>query len=162
MDREDPRPGRLLTGPWKTKCTANTSGGRPCKRWAIKGGTVCPTHGGSAPLVIAAAKNRREEMLDRLWGIAPEFIDRMSQIAADVEVRTVATADGNTAQVIVPRSADADVVRATKVILDKLLPTRVVDETGAQEERDLDAEIGELVRDMDADEVKRRLARLGA
>jgi hypothetical protein len=40
------------------RCTARTSSGRPCKRWAILGGTVCPTHGGSAPQVRAAAQRR--------------------------------------------------------------------------------------------------------
>lgn len=41
------------------QCTANTSGsGNRCKKGAIKGGTVCATHGGSAPQVKAAAQRR--------------------------------------------------------------------------------------------------------
>jgi hypothetical protein len=40
------------------KCSARRSNGEPCKRWAIIGGTVCPTHGGSAPQTRAAAHAR--------------------------------------------------------------------------------------------------------
>jgi|SRR5581483_27318 len=41
------------------KCTAKSSmTGQPCQRWAIKGGNVCPTHGGRAPQVKAAAMDR--------------------------------------------------------------------------------------------------------
>lgn len=51
--------------PDKRKCAGtNTSGeraGQPCGRWAIRGGTVCRTHGGAAPQVKAAAKARLVE-----------------------------------------------------------------------------------------------------
>lgn len=40
------------------RCTAHRSNGEPCKRWAIVGGLVCPTHGGSAPQVRRAAFER--------------------------------------------------------------------------------------------------------
>ncbi len=50
------------------KCKAHTSGvhgpKRPCGNWAIKGGTVCPYHGGSAPQVKQAAARRLRAMLD--------------------------------------------------------------------------------------------------
>lgn len=50
------------------KCRAHTSGlhgaKRPCRNWAIKGGTVCPYHGGKAPQVKAAAQRRLQAMLD--------------------------------------------------------------------------------------------------
>jgi hypothetical protein len=42
------------------RCSAHTSAGKPCGRWAIKGGTVCIMHGGRAPQVKAAAKERTE------------------------------------------------------------------------------------------------------
>ena len=44
------------------RCTASTRAGGPCKRWAIKGGTVCPSHGGSAPQVRRKAAERLVEM----------------------------------------------------------------------------------------------------
>jgi len=50
------------------KCRAHTSGTygpkRPCRNWAIRGGTVCPYHGGKAPQVKAAAQRRLQAMLD--------------------------------------------------------------------------------------------------
>ena len=48
--------------PLDRRCTARSSRtGERCKRWAAKGATVCPTHGGRAPQVKAAAKRRRDE-----------------------------------------------------------------------------------------------------
>jgi hypothetical protein len=51
--------------PEKRKCRGtNTSGtrkGQPCGKWALKGATVCRTHGGGAPQVQAAAKARLVE-----------------------------------------------------------------------------------------------------
>lgn len=43
-----------------TPCAALTTSGRPCRAWAIKGGTVCVKHGGTAPQVRAAARRRLE------------------------------------------------------------------------------------------------------
>jgi hypothetical protein len=44
------------------KCSAHSARtGKPCKRYAIAGGTVCPTHGGSAPQVKEAAMRRLED-----------------------------------------------------------------------------------------------------
>lgn len=42
------------------RCTANRSGNRgPCGAWAMSGAVVCRAHGGRAPQVIAAAKERQ-------------------------------------------------------------------------------------------------------
>jgi hypothetical protein len=44
------------------RCTGRSSRtGKPCKKDAIKGGTVCSTHGGKAPQVKAAAERRQQE-----------------------------------------------------------------------------------------------------
>ena len=46
-------------------CKAKSSRtGKPCQRPALKGMTVCRTHGGAAPQTIAAAKLRLLEMRD--------------------------------------------------------------------------------------------------
>jgi hypothetical protein len=48
------------------RCVAHsTRTGNRCKRLAITGGTVCPTHGGRAPQVQAAAQRRRAEAAAR-------------------------------------------------------------------------------------------------
>jgi hypothetical protein len=57
--------------PNKRKCGATTDG-RPCKEWAIRGGTVCATHGGRAPQVKAKAAVRAEA-LD--WGLGDSKVD---------------------------------------------------------------------------------------
>lgn len=54
------------------RCTAHTSAGNRCKKRPIVGGTVCPTHGGSAPQVRAAAEQRvviaaAERTIQDLW-----------------------------------------------------------------------------------------------
>lgn len=44
------------------RCTARSKqSGERCKRWAIKGGTVCPMHGGKSSLVRAKAERRLVE-----------------------------------------------------------------------------------------------------
>jgi hypothetical protein len=41
------------------RCRAHSARtGKPCAKFAIKGGAVCTTHGGSAPQVIRAAQRR--------------------------------------------------------------------------------------------------------
>lgn len=49
-----------MTEPMKPRrCTAHTGSGNQCRRAPIRGGTVCPSHGGKAPQVRAAAERRR-------------------------------------------------------------------------------------------------------
>ena len=48
-----------------TRCTARSSRThQACRRYPIRGGTVCPTHGGSIKRVKKAARERLEEMVD--------------------------------------------------------------------------------------------------
>jgi hypothetical protein len=47
---------------WAVKCRAHRSNGMPCKRWAIRGGFVCPPHGGRARQVRRAAEMRLLEI----------------------------------------------------------------------------------------------------
>ncbi|MGW0172732.1 hypothetical protein ACWDUM_02685 [Rhodococcus sp. NPDC003322] len=49
-DGRTPDPSRI--------CTARRTNGEPCRKTAIKGGTVCMTHGGAAPAVRAKAQTR--------------------------------------------------------------------------------------------------------
>jgi hypothetical protein len=47
------------------RCTAHSSQtGERCKRSAIKGGTVCASHGGRAPQVKKSAKERLAELIE--------------------------------------------------------------------------------------------------
>jgi hypothetical protein len=48
------------------RCVAHKKTGERCRRWAIRGGTVCPHHGGSSVAVRARARQRLEEAADRM------------------------------------------------------------------------------------------------
>lgn len=67
-DGRNPDPSRI--------CTARRTNGEACRKVAIKGGTVCMTHGGAAPAVRAKARTRLEMAADRmakaLLGIAED------------------------------------------------------------------------------------------
>lgn len=48
---------------WAIQCGGRSSQtGRPCRRWSIRGGYVCPSHGGRAPQVKAKARERLAEL----------------------------------------------------------------------------------------------------
>ena len=56
-----------MSAPQKIRCTARSSRtGEPCKHWAMKGQTVCQTHGGKAPQNLAAAQRRLEAAVPNL------------------------------------------------------------------------------------------------
>ena len=74
------------------KCTAHKStNGEPCGNWAIKGGTVCRYHGGSAPQVKAAADRRWRERLDAMIDPALDRLEALSESAATEAVKLRAT-----------------------------------------------------------------------
>ena len=54
-----------VSGPMNVRCKAHRKNGDQCKRWAIRGATVCATHGGMAPQVRKKAAERIEASLDR-------------------------------------------------------------------------------------------------
>ena len=47
---------------WAVRCRGHRKNGARCTRWAIRGGFVCPTHGGRAPQVRRAARLRLTEV----------------------------------------------------------------------------------------------------
>src|SRR4051812_24427959 len=46
------------------RCHAHKTNGDECPNWAIRGGTVCHVHGGRAPQVRMAARERLAAMVD--------------------------------------------------------------------------------------------------
>jgi hypothetical protein len=49
---------------WRQKCRSNRRDGQPCNRWAIRGGVVCPKHGGTIPRVRAKANRVMQAVRD--------------------------------------------------------------------------------------------------
>src|SRR3954471_10803018 len=63
----------MSKNPLAVRCGAlSKSTGKQCKAWAIKGGTTCRLHGGSAPQVRAKAAVRAEVME---WGLHDMIAD---------------------------------------------------------------------------------------
>lgn len=72
------------------QCTATSSqSGKPCRAPAIRGGTVCVTHGGAAPQVREKARQRLLEAVDPLMA---ELI-RLALHGDSEQVRVAATKD---------------------------------------------------------------------
>jgi hypothetical protein len=66
------------------KCTAHSSRtGKPCQQYAIKGATVCKTHGGAAPQVKRKAEERLRQMVDPM-------ISRLNELAMQTDNPKVA------------------------------------------------------------------------
>lgn len=49
--------------------------GEPCKNWPIRGGTVCRSHGGSAPQVRNKANERIAELVNPALALIAELIE---------------------------------------------------------------------------------------
>ncbi len=91
-----------MSGDSTTYCTARRSNGDPCKRRPIKGGTVCPTHGGSAPQTKAAAARR---ILAAADPAAAFLVAQMYDETLDPALRQRAARDLLDRAGLVPRSA---------------------------------------------------------
>ena len=62
------------------KCSARRhSDGKPCQRFAVRGSTVCASHGGNAPQVKPAARKRLDQAADVL-------VQRLLSFALDGQV----------------------------------------------------------------------------
>lgn len=80
--------------PDKRKCAGHISSGprkgEPCEKWAIRGATVCASHGGSAPRVRqAAARNQAANEIRRTLGklaIVPvrDPLTALSELAGEI------------------------------------------------------------------------------
>ena len=73
----------------KRPCSARRTDGTPCKNSAIRGGTVCSRHGGSAPQVREKANQRLLEMVMPAMRELRKIIDSKTATDAD-KLRAVA------------------------------------------------------------------------
>ena len=120
----------------RRRCIAQSkSTGKPCRAYAVVGHTVCWKHGGAAPQVQAKAKERQDEIqvsaLVQLEQLLPKAIAAMERVLDDEDARP------------------ADAIAAANGIIDRFVPKKLhVEEDGGQEEREMDAEIDEIMGDM--------------
>lgn len=75
-----------LETPKPMKCSAHKTSGDPCKAYAIKGGTVCRVHGGSAPQVKAKAAERWRA---RLGEMVDPALDRLEALSEGAQTEAV-------------------------------------------------------------------------
>jgi len=72
------------------RCTAKSiMSQKRCKKWAMRGGTVCRAHGGAAPQVKRKAKERLEDLID------PDRALREAAKLAYSNIQDVLDKDGN-------------------------------------------------------------------
>lgn len=117
----------------RPRCTAKNRRGEPCRRAPIKGGSVCPTHGGSAPQVKAAAAERQADAaaaaaIAALWpGLADadpvkDPVDLLARAASVLEAMTDRVgARVNNLNGKVGAGEHLTQLRAEVVLLDRLL-----------------------------------------
>ncbi len=68
-----------LSGSRRRRCSARKTNGQPCTKWPIRGGSVCDTHGGSAPQVKRAARRRLAELVDPSIGVLHALLTAVEQ-----------------------------------------------------------------------------------
>lgn len=116
----------MNTSPSGEKCTSKAKRtGVRCTKWPVKGATVCPSHGGKAPQVKAAAARRVVEgqalkavsALGR-WGPVTDPLSALADVAG--EVTAVKDFLRGLVEQIVERQSD---------------PLRVPDDKGAEQMR---------------------------
>jgi len=112
------------------KCNGTTRKGLPCTRSPIPGGSVCIFHGGAAPLVKAAAKQRLLAMTEPAFAVLMEVMEE----GAEDEVRlkaAIAVLDragyGPRSTVVVDHRkeelaslTDAEIAERMKVLLNQM------------------------------------------
>lgn len=72
-----------IESPLDRKCKAIKKDGVQCGKWAIKGATVCGTHGGSAPQVRRSARARLLELVDPALAELSKILYRTNVLDSD-------------------------------------------------------------------------------
>jgi hypothetical protein len=148
-----------------TQCTGTTRNGpragQRCGKWAVRGTTVCRSHGAQLPIVRESAAEIVEQAKLRLVGLADEAVDALEELVAS------GTQDGirlQAAKEILDRSGvvkGAEITvqveerqSAADVIAEKLkmMAGRMAsDEAKRQAAEDRVEDLGEIVDEPDAD-----------
>ncbi len=85
IERRDPR-----------RCSATNREGQPCRKYSLRGMTVCRNHGGASPQAQAKAAEMVEIAELRLRGLAPRAVAELESLvtgATNEAVRLAAARD---------------------------------------------------------------------
>jgi len=73
MEQNEHRHARL--------CRAHSKrSGKLCERWAMRGQSICATHGGKSPQALTKAAGALEKADMRLRGLAPDAVDAIERL----------------------------------------------------------------------------------
>lgn len=104
-------------GPDLRQCTAQSKQtGDRCGQAAIKGGTICPWHGGSAPQVKARANLRLLELVEPSLHRLASIVDSTKSLDADA----IRAANSLLDRAGVVRRTDIDPAAAQALLLERL------------------------------------------
>ena len=71
-------------------CTATSKRSHePCRKWAMKGGLVCSTHGGKSPQAMAKAAAALELAEARLRNLAPRAVSELESLVTNASSEAV-------------------------------------------------------------------------
>lgn len=109
----------------KRQCVAKlTDGSRRCRKFAIRGGLVCTSHGGSAPQVQEAAQRRLADLVDPAIRELSRILDDPDASDRD-KLRAVAETLDRTGH---PRGAQVDVT--VDQLADRIARLAAADDAG--------------------------------
>lgn len=126
------------------RCTATSKrSGERCMRWAIAGGTVCPFHGGGAPIV----KRKAQLKLLDLVPIATKKHKDVLTTATDPRVILKAVEMVYDRTGLEAKTNQADIVVVQEMMVSRLLARRGIEPVGEEPYTDEDIVEAELVED---------------
>lgn len=114
--------------PVTRQCTAKSQqSGKRCRRHAIKGGTVCATHGGRAPQVKASARLRLANLVDpAITTLSREMVTAQASSDRQRAANSILDRAG------ISRAASPEVEMAKTLLLERLIALREAQVQSAQ------------------------------
>lgn len=83
------RPTNISAWPPSLRCSYVKKDGMRCRKWAVRGGTVCRTHGAQLPQVKRAAEDRVERARERILGLVDPALEALEEIVKYGRVEAV-------------------------------------------------------------------------
>ena len=71
------------------KCTATNRQGEPCRKFSMRGQSVCKNHGGGSPQALARAEEMVQLAELRIRGLAPRAVDELERLVTGADSEQV-------------------------------------------------------------------------